>query len=291
MTAAVDAIVVRNPADLSRDLCLQARLNHVGRSSMEMGIRVTQPGDPLIHVASCYITMVARLGTGDGASSAPLPPLEYVDAKEQLRSVQALKRREAYRRHLAAAEEPPSREEFETLARLHREQEQPGFSGCLAGRLVSQSWERMYPSQENVPQKIFGGYVMRRAYELASICAELAAPDRTFLVAVNRINFPNPVRIGDTLCYTSRVVYAAQGLVSVETAIERRSLDRSVRALSNSCLFTFANVGRAMQPLPIPPVYPSTYAEDARFLAARRQQAELLSEHEHAHRWCVEHAS
>jgi acyl-CoA hydrolase len=264
------------PTRLTRDVQLLARVNLVGRSSMEVGIRVSQPGHPPIHVASCYFTMVARLGVGDDARSVPLPPLAFTDSKEEKRARLAEERRAEHRAELAALQAPPRLEEFELLARLHRVQDEPGFSGLLAGRLVTEAWERMFPEQENVPQKIFGGYLMRRAYELSSICAELAAPDRPVLAAVNRVNFLNPVRLGDTLHYRSKIVDTEGSLVSVEASIERRSRDRSVRSISNSCLFTFVNVDAEMRPREALPVYPTTYAEDARLLAARRQRSALL---------------
>lgn len=276
VTAAVDSILVRNPADVTRDIHFSARVNHVGRTSMEVGIRVTQPGDPPLHVASCYFTMVARVGVGDDARSVPLDPLDYADELEQRRQRRAVDRREEYRLHLAATQEPPDREEYELLRRLHREQDEPGFAGLLAGELATEAWERMYPEQENVPRTIFGGYLMRRAYELSSICAARVAPDRPVLAAVNRVNFFHPVRLGDTLRFTSRAVHAAGGLVSVEASIERHSRDRTVRALSNSCLFTFVNLDRDMRLRDVPAVYPTTYAEDARLLEARRFHAALV---------------
>jgi acyl-CoA hydrolase len=276
VTAAVDNILVRHPADLARDIQCVARINHVGRSSMEVGIRVSQPGDPTLHVASCYFTMVARLGVGDDARSIALPQLEYVGALEEERARRAEERRSEYRAQVSASLAPPSPEEFELLARLHREQEEPGFTGLLAGRQVTDAWERMFPEQENVPRTVFGGFVMRRAYELSAICAELAGPDRPVLAAVNRVNFHHPVRIGDTVHFSSRIVHTAGSLVSVESSIERRSRDRSVRALSNSCLFTFVNVDRQLRPRDALPVYPTTFAEDARLLAARRQHSALL---------------
>ena len=46
------------------------------------------------------------------------------------------------------------------------------------------------------------------------------------------------------------------------------SRDRSSKALSNSCLFTFVNVDGDLAPHPVPPVFPTTYDEDARYLAA-----------------------
>ena len=150
----------------------------------------------------------------------------------------------------------------------------------MAGRLVADAWERMYPEQENVPQKIFGGYLIRRAYELSAICSELVAPDRSIIAAVNRINFFHPVRMGDKLHFTSRVVYTNGSFVCVEANIERISRDRTSKALSNSCLFTFVNVDRELVHQPVPPIYPATYAEDARYLAAHRSYQSIVAHHE-----------
>jgi acyl-CoA hydrolase len=238
---------------------------------MEVGIRIEHPGNPGLHIASCYFTMVARAGVGATASSLALPPLDYAAGEEQERMEKALASREAYRRQQEVALAVPAAEEFALLHRLHLAQEEAGFSGILAGRLVTESWERMYPEQENVPQSIFGGYLIRRAYELAAICAEQLAPDRPVIVAVNRINFFHPVRLDDKLHYSARVVYSGTTSLVVEANIERISRDRSSKTISNSCLFTFVNVDRTLTPRPVPPLYPTTYAEDARYLAASRQ--------------------
>ena len=271
VTAAIDDIVLRTAADVTRDLALHARLNWVGRSSMEVGIRAEHPGPNPVHAASCYFTMVARVGEGDAARSIAVAPLEYVDDMEKHRRDKAIKGRENRQERLDTASNPPTREEYDLLARLHAAQEQPGFSGRLAGKLISTSWERMYPEQENVPSKIFGGYLIRRAYELATIQAEEIAPNRPVIVRVNRINFLQPVRIGDKLRFVSRIVHTGRTSLCVEVAIERISRDRVTKALSNTCAFTFVNVDDQMVPQPVPPVYPTTYAEDARYLEAHRR--------------------
>lgn len=279
VTAAIDNILVRHAADVTRDIVFHARINHIGRSSLEIGIRVEQPGDPTNHIASCYFTMVARSGMGEGATSVALPPLEYLDETEQARAKKALSGRDEYRQQQSLLAEPPSREEYGMLAALHKAQEEPGFSGLLVGRLVADAWERMYPEQENVPQKIFGGYLIRRAYELSAICSELVAPNRSIVAAVNRINFFHPVRMGDKLHFTSRVVYTSGSFVCVEASIERLSRDRTSKALSNSCLFTFVNVDRELVHQPVPAIYPATYAEDARYLAAHRSYKSIVRHH------------
>jgi len=276
VTAAIDRILIRNQADVTRDVVFKACINHVGRSSLEVGIRVEQPGESVSHIASCSFTMVARSGIGEEAVSVPLPPLEYIDEIEKERARKTLARRDDYRRQQADLLEPPSREEYQMLTGLHTAQEAEDLEGLLTGRLVRNSWEMMYPEQENVPETIFGGYLIRRAFELSSICSELVTPDRSIIIAVNRINFFQPVRMGDKLHYTSRVVYTNDCFVCVEAGIERISRDRTSKALSNSCLFTFVNLDGEMARKPVPPVYPTTYAEDARYLAAHRSHASLL---------------
>jgi len=278
VTAAIDNIVIRHVTDMSRDVHFKARINHVGRSSLEIGIRVEQPGDPVRHIASCYFTMVARSGMGKEAVSVALPGLEYGEEIEQQRADKALQRRKEYKQQQAQLNEPPRREEFQMLTNLHSAQDEPDFNGLLAGKMTADAWERMYPEQENVPKKIFGGYLIRRAYELSSICSEQIAPNRPIAAAVNRINFFHPVRMGDTLHYTSRVVYTNGSFICVEANIERISRDKTTKALSNSCLFTFVNVDDDLQQQPVPQVYPTNYGEDARYLMAHRSSQILIAE-------------
>lgn len=273
VTAAMDSMRVRNVPDADRDMILRARVNLVGRTSMEVGVRIEQPDCAVPHIASCYFTMVGRVRDENGTEqSVPLPPLDCTGRLDQERAERARQRRETYRRQQSAAEEPPSREEYDLLRRLHETQEQPGFAGLLAGRLAAEGWERTYPEQENVPQKIFGGYVAHRALMYADICSEMVASHRALLVSVDRINFYHPVRMGDKLHFVSRVTYTGTTSIAVDTAITRISRDRSSTALSNVCSFTFVNVGAGLERLPVPPIYPTTYAEDARYLAALRRQ-------------------
>src|SRR5947199_4623757 len=74
VTAAIEKVALRTPGDVNRDIELKARLNWVGTSSMEVGIRVEQPGSAPTHMASCYFTMVARVGEGDEARSVAVEP-------------------------------------------------------------------------------------------------------------------------------------------------------------------------------------------------------------------------
>lgn len=272
VTAAVDNIVLRNPADTKHDLVFSAQINHVGKSSMEVGIRVECLGSATGHLASCYFTMVARSADSGEAKSLALPPLKYETEIELKRYQKAEQRRQVYREGLAKAEQMPSLDEYLFLKKLHKEQEAEEFNGLRARDLVLESSCRAYPEQENVPKTIFGGFLIRRAYELAALAAELVAPDRAVPCQVNRINFNQPVLLGDQLKFTARVVYTGKTTIAVQSDIERFSRTAGDKALSNSCLFTFRNVDSDMNPQPVPFIYPVTYAEDARLLNAYRQR-------------------
>lgn len=274
VTAAVDNIILRNPADTKHDLVFSAQINHVGSSSMEVGIRIECLGAGSSHLASCYFTMVARSTDCGAAKSLKLPPLQYDDDTDKKRYQKAELRRQAYRDGLVKAEEMPSLDEYLYLKKLHKEQEQADFSGMRAGTLVLESTNKAYPEQENVPTTIFGGYLIRKAYELAALAAEMVAPDRAVPYQVNRINFNQPVLLGDQLKFTARVVYTGKTTITVQTDIERYSRTDGNKSLSNSCLFTFRNVGNDMTPQPVPVIYPVTYAEDARLLNAYRQRVD-----------------
>lgn len=272
VTAAIDSIVIRNPADTLNDLVFSAQINHIGTSSMEVGIRVECLGSCSSHLATCYFTMVARSTDASEAKSLTIPPLDYQTDLEKKRHRNAEARRKTYRESLAQAENIPSLEEYLLLKRLHKEQECPTFNGLRAKDLVLESSNRAYPEQENVPKTIFGGYLIRKAYELAALASELVAPDRAVPCQVNRINFNQPVLLGDQLKFTARVVYTGKTTISVQSDIERSSRSHEDKALSNSCLFTFRNVDESMTPQQVPFIYPATYAEDERFLNAYRQR-------------------
>ncbi len=123
------------------------------------------------------------------------------------------------------------------LTSLHSARNQPDFNGLPTGRLTADAWERMDPEQENGPTTIFGGYLIRRDYELSAICCDQVTPHRVIPAAVNRINFFHPVCHGDTLHFSTRVVYTNASFICVEATIERFSRNKGGRSLANSCLY------------------------------------------------------
>ena len=62
------------------------------------------------------------------------------------------------------------------------------------------------PQQRNIHGRIFGGFLMRRAFELAHSTCHLLTACRPRTVLVDEIQFKRPVDVGDLVRFRSRVL-------------------------------------------------------------------------------------
>lgn len=93
VTLAVDQVIFKKPIHVSDLLICKARVNFVGRTSMEVGIHVE--AENLItqarrHTNTCFFTMVALK---DG-KTVEIPQFKIEDEKDRQRFEEAKKRRE-----------------------------------------------------------------------------------------------------------------------------------------------------------------------------------------------------
>jgi acyl-CoA hydrolase len=105
VTASIDRMDFYAPVYVGNLLILKAAINFVGKSSMEVGVRI-EAEDPLTgataHTGSCYLTFVAL--DGDGKPS-PVEPVIPVTVDEKRRFREALARRKLREPTLARRKE------------------------------------------------------------------------------------------------------------------------------------------------------------------------------------------
>ncbi len=148
--------------------------------------------------------------------------------------------------------------------------------------------------------KIFGGHLMRAAYELASICAFDACAVFPVLLAMDDVTFLAPVEIGSVLnlravvphvCADRRWCFVAVEATMTNTVSVRARQHYSHGAFSSSSSpsssgsssdprrltneFHFVFLVDAKHALPS--ILPESYADIIRYLDARRRQTELES--------------
>ncbi len=94
VTASIDRLDFHSPVYVGDLVTLQASLNYVGRTSMELGVRVDSENPVtghIRHTASAYLTFVALDGNN---RPMPLPPMILETDDEKRRNMEAQLRRE-----------------------------------------------------------------------------------------------------------------------------------------------------------------------------------------------------
>lgn len=296
VTASVDKMELKKPICVDTDLKIAGAVTYVGRSSIDIQIEVTQvdqdsdmQSDPIALTAN--FTFVARDSmTG---KSAPVNRLSPETEKEK----QLFAEREA-RDKLRKRKREEQKGVFENgINKLHVEAER--LNSLLAeGRVFSdlpaladrdsillkdtrlENSLICQPQQRNLHGRIFGGFLMHRAFELAFSTAYAFVGQRPCFLEVDHVDFLKPVDVGDFLRFKSCVLYtqldnAEQPLVNVEVVahVTRPELRKS--EVSNTFHFTFTVCSDALKNgLKIRHVVPSTEEEARRIL--ERMDAEGL---------------
>uniref|UniRef100_A0A0E0M3G4 HotDog ACOT-type domain-containing protein n=1 Tax=Oryza punctata TaxID=4537 RepID=A0A0E0M3G4_ORYPU len=296
VTASVDKMELKKPIRVDTDLKIAGAVTYVGRSSIDIQIEVTQvdqdsdmQSDPIALTAN--FTFVARDSmTG---KSAPVNRLSPETEKEK----QLFAEREA-RDKLRKRKREEQKGVLENgINKLHVEAER--LNSLLAeGRVFSdlpaladrdsillkdtrlENSLICQPQQRNLHGRIFGGFLMHRAFELAFSTAYAFVGQRPCFLEVDHVDFLKPVDVGDFLRFKSCVLYTQLGnveqpLVNVEVVahVTRPELRKS--EVSNTFHFTFTVCSDALKNgLKIRHVVPSTEEEARRIL--ERMDAEGL---------------
>ncbi|CAD6224225.1 unnamed protein product [Miscanthus lutarioriparius] len=296
VTASVDKMELKKPIRVDTDLKIAGAVTYVGRSSIDIQIELTQvdkdgdnQSDPIALTAN--FTFVAR--DSKTGKSAPVNRL----SPETEREKQLFGEREARDKMRKRKREEQKGGLENGIHKLRAEAERLGallaegrvFSDlpALADRdsilLKDTRLENSLvcqPQQRNLHGRIFGGFLMHRAFELAFSTAYAFVGQRPCFLEVDHVDFLKPVDVGDFLRFKSCVLYTQldnpeQPLVNVEVVahVTRPELRKS--EVSNTFHFTFTVCSDMLKNgLKIRNVVPSTEEEARRIL--ERMEAEGL---------------
>uniref|UniRef100_A0AAR2KGL5 HotDog ACOT-type domain-containing protein n=1 Tax=Pygocentrus nattereri TaxID=42514 RepID=A0AAR2KGL5_PYGNA len=130
--------------------------------------------------------------------------------------------------------------------------------------------EICHPQERNIFNRIFGGFLMRKAYELGWANACAFAGSRPILVAVDDILFQKPVEIGSLLLLSSQVCYTEGEHIQVRVHTE--VLDPLTRQHSTTNVFHFTFLVEKA----VPAVVPQSYGESMLYLDGKRHFNETM---------------
>ncbi|KAK8401607.1 hypothetical protein O3P69_001026 [Scylla paramamosain] len=277
VTALVDRIDFSRGWSLhpDRDIRLSGHVSWAGRSSLETVIIVEQRVDNAWRqVTRAVFVMVARDPLNQG--SAVVNPL-VCETPEEKRIYQAGEVNKLHRKMLqeeSLFRVPPNETEKTLVHELFMSLANPKELSFTSKKEPENSvWMEdtklknliiCHPESRNIFNKIFGGYLMRMAFELSLVNAHLFSKQRPRCLHIDDILFRRPVEIGSLLYLNSQVVYTEGSHMQISTKASVMDAATSSINLTNIFHFTF----EADQP--VPASLPKTYHESMLYLDGRR---------------------
>ncbi|KAI4356252.1 hypothetical protein L6164_000286 [Bauhinia variegata] len=254
VTASVDKIVLKKPISVDIDLKIVGSVIWVGRSSIEVQLEVIQSKEEGCDAAdsvalTANFIFVAR--DSKSGKAAPVNRLLPETKHEKLLFERADKKNNLKKRKRGAARKDFENGEANRLEALLTEGrifcDMPALADRDSILLRDTRLENSLicqPQQRNIHGRIFGGFLMHRAYELAFSTAYAFAGLQPYFLEVDHVDFLRPVDVGDFLRLKSCVLYTElhhhdQPLINVEVVAHVTRPELRSSEVTNTFYFTF----------------------------------------------------
>ncbi|XP_072034992.1 acyl-coenzyme A thioesterase 9, mitochondrial-like isoform X2 [Amphiura filiformis] len=127
-----------------------------------------------------------------------------------------------------------------------------------------------FPQERNLYNKIFGGFLMRKATELAWANACMHSRKTPSFRAIDDIWFRKPVEVGSILLLLSEIAYTEGDFMQIRVHAQVVDHKTNKADTTNIFHFTLSCSGD------VPPVVPKTYGESMLYLDGRRHFKEFM---------------
>lgn len=138
--------------------------------------------------------------------------------------------------------------------------------------------EMMMPQHANNLGHVFGGVILSMMDRTSAVAAIRHARSDCVTVSVDRVDFREPIHLGDLIVMRSSVNFAGRTSVEVGVRVEAENIITGTRRHTNSCYLTFVAVNAEGRPVELPEVRPETPDEKRRYAAAQDRRKRRLDE-------------
>ncbi|CAM9417632.1 unnamed protein product [Chrysoparadoxa australica] len=282
VTASVDSISISRQPSLESDMTLSGEVVWCGSSSLQINMKCVA-GEETEPWLESNFTFVAR--SRETQKATPVNPLKITTRAQydSFREVQEAKDAKKLARHLRSIPTDASEAEAKEAAHLLDLGLSLSQLPCLKREAVPMRHTKQYslvtcmPQQRNTANRIFGGYLMHRAFSLAHATAYLLGGSRPSVYEVDEVTFHQPVHVGDLVQFESSVLFTTtreSGVPSCHVEVLASVLrpEALTAQISNrfNIEFEFPDLG---QDSPLVSVLPSNLSEANRVVRAMRSGA------------------
>ncbi|MBU0742664.1 acyl-CoA thioesterase [bacterium] len=109
----------------------------------------------------------------------------------------------------------------------------------------------MMPRDTNVHDTIFGGVILSHIDQAGAIGVRRHGCRRVVTVAMDKVEFHQPVRVGDVVSYFTELVRRGRTSITVKVCVEAERLDSGERVSVTNATVTYVNIDAGGRPQPI----------------------------------------
>jgi len=132
--------------------------------------------------------------------------------------------------------------------------------------------ELMIPSYANFGGKIHGGILLSLMDKVAYACASKHAASYCVTVSVDKVEFLQPVEVGELVSLHASVNYVGNSSLIVGIRVEAMNVKTGVIKHTNSSYFTMVAKGDDDKPMTVPKLILESEEEIKRFIEAMRMK-------------------
>ncbi|HXQ29583.1 MAG TPA: acyl-CoA thioesterase [Gemmatimonadales bacterium] len=133
--------------------------------------------------------------------------------------------------------------------------------------------ELMMPQHANIMGNVFGGVILSLVDRVAAVAAIRHARKQCVTVSVDKVNFREPIRVGELVTAMARVNFTGRTSMEVGVKVIAENVLTGERRHTNSCYLTYVALDDRGQPTEVPPVAPETPDEERRYKRAAQRRA------------------
>ncbi|MEZ4887858.1 MAG: acyl-CoA thioesterase [Chitinophagales bacterium] len=135
----------------------------------------------------------------------------------------------------------------------------------------------MLPSHSNFSGKIHGGYILNIMDQVAFACASKHSGYYCVTASVNKVDFLNPIEVGELVIFKASVNYTGRTSMVVGLRVESENIQTGVVKHCNSSYFTMVAKDKEGKSVPVPGLVLDTEDSIRRFVRSikRQEQAKI----------------
>lgn len=130
----------------------------------------------------------------------------------------------------------------------------------------------MHPQDANPVGNVHGGTIMKFIDDAAAVVATRHARRITVTASLDRLDFHEPVHVGDLLVLKASLNYVGRTSMEVGVRVEAEDLRTGEVRHTASAYLTYVAMDESGRPAPVPPLEPRTEDEKRRYEAGRTRR-------------------